>query len=300
MPKKFTNKPQKQGCVGKNSTRPSKNPTFWHRLLFPGITRLLPLVFLATLFFFPLPPLAQPVFRILALLLSLYVLLSLGLRLPRLLPVALGRLSAQLHRLAPAELRAQLTLLGGLLLNLAYSIFRTVMGVMTHSLWFLAESVYYMGLCATRFWIAQEEHLRTDRLQRAELYLRGGRFLLILSLSAAGTVTLSVREQRYTAYSDPLIAVTAAFALWRVGAAALSLLRFRREQRPVPLLAKAVSLSAAAVSLFGLQSTLLSRYGVALPLRTRWNAATGCFVCISLPVLALFIFSKGRNMKNSR
>ena len=104
--------------------------------------------------------------------------------------------------------------------------------------------------------------------------------LLVLWLSAVATVTLAVRERRFAAY--PILAVVAAalFALWRLGAAFSSVFRFHRKREMVPLLAKAVSLSSATVSLFGLQATLLSRGGISKALRFRLNTAGGVFVGI--------------------
>lgn len=294
MPKKFTNKAKSGNNLKKKGTRLCKKPTFWHRITYPSVRSLTVFMFFAVLFLFPAALFSRLFFRISALILSLYVLLALLLRLPHLFRSLRRRLKARSHRYTRGEFWARITLYGGLLFNLGYAVFRTVMGVMTSSLWFLTESVYYMGLCTARFWVTQAD---TPETPDPSNYRRGGILLLVLWLSAVATVTLAVRERRFAAY--PILAVVAAalFALWRLGAAFFSVFRFHRKREMVPLLAKAVSLSSATVSLFGLQATLLSRWSVAKALRTRLNTAGGVFVCISLPVMALFIINKGHEQK---
>lgn len=299
MQKKFTNKPSKRGHVTKNAIRVPKNATFWRRLLFPSPHILLLPTFLAILFLFPIRPFSRLPFRILALLFSLYVLFTLCLRLPRFLQSIQQRFRSRFYRLERAERWAHLALLGGLLFNLFYAVFRTVMGVMTRSTWFFAESVYYMGLSAARFWLIESER-KNVRLSLSQNYLQGGKILLLLSFSAIGTVTLAVGERRNAVYPDLAVWGAALFAAWRLGAALFYLLRFHRRKRSVPLFAKAISLSAAAVSLFGFQTTLLARLGTTPIKRAVWNTISGSIVCISLPVMALILLLKGKQMQKDR
>jgi hypothetical protein len=234
-----------------------------------------------------------------ALLLSLYVLLALCLRLPALFRTAKGWLLPRLHRFDAAALWVRITLLSGLLLNLFYAIFRTVMGLITNSLWFLAESVYYMGLSAARFWVVETD--RADQhIFSASAYVRGGKLLLILSISAIGTVTMAVAERGALTYPLPAVWGAALFAAWRLVSALLHLFRSHRRKQAFPLLTKSISLSAAAVSLFGFQTTLLARIGAAPRTRMIWNISGGAFVCISLPIMALFLFFNGKRMQKGR
>ena len=290
MPKKFTNAQKRDARVTKNAIRMRKNRTFLQKLLLPPPQILLIFILPAVIFFLPVSPFERAAPRLLALLLSGYVLLSLTLRLPRLWRAGLATLQGSLR--AP-ERRARALLVGGLLLNLGYAVFRTVTGLFTHSLWFCTESIYYTVLSTVRFFFVEED----GRKNAAKSYRLGGYLLLLLSLSVVGTVTLAVRERTPADYPDHVIVLTVLFTLWRVVAALCSLLRFHRRRLPVPLLAKATSLSAAAVSLFGLQGTLLTRYAADPFLRRRWNVFTGCFVCFSLPVMALFILKRGREMQ---
>lgn len=289
MQKKFT-----KGTPKHQTDAPSPKAALWRRLLLPPVGRLVPFLFLSVLFLFPLDLFAGARFPFLALPFALYVLLSLCLRLPAFFRTVWGHFAKNSHRFDRRELWARLTLLGGLLFNLTYAVFRTVAGLFTNSLWFCAEGVYYMGLGTARFLVAEADRTGTPA---AESYKRGGKLLLLLSLSAVGTVTLAVGAREAPQYTDTIIFATALFAAWRVLSALFQIFWFHRRHRAVPLLAKAISLSAAAVSLFGLQTTLLARFGVAPARRLHWNVISGVILCISLPVTALFILWKGKKLQ---
>lgn len=276
---------------------------FWRRILLPRPRILLLFVFPAVIFLLPLSCFEHPAPRAISFLLALYVLLSLSLRLPLL--YRLGRESLlRLHAgKSRAEWWARAALFGGLFLNLIYALFRVASGLLTHSLWFCAEAVYYMVLSAIRFALVEEDRrisAERNRLERRvhawKSYRKGGLLLLLLSLSAAGIVSLAIRESHTHSYPDLVVAATVLFTLWRLGSALYHLLRFRRRRQPIPLLSKAISLSAALVSFFGLQGTLLARFGQGVSNHALWNGLTGGFICISLSVMALLIIFKGKQM----
>ena len=92
----------------------------------------------------------------------------------------------------------------------------------------------------------------------------------------------------------PIIIGAVLFAAWRAGSAVYHLLHFRRQKSPVLLSAKALSLSAALLSLFALQGTLLSRFGRSLVWRAAWNGISGTFIGVLLTVMALMMLGKGK------
>ena len=298
MAKKFTNTRKTPHLVAKIATRMQKFRYFWGKI--PWRSPWLPLLFIvpSAIFLLPIDLFTHPFFLALSLFLALPGLLLLALRLPR-----LRRTWRTLTHLRPRDLlcperRARLALAGGLLLNLSYAIFRTVMGVTTRSLWFCSEGVYYAALGAVRFFPAEAQGRSSH--DAAHVYRLGARLLLLLFPAVAATVALALTHTPTVNYSTPTVVLTVLFTLWRVGAAAYSLWQFHRRRNALHTLSKAISLSAAAVSLFGLQCTLLIHYGTRVPLRRIFNAASGSFVCFSLPVTALFILRTGKQAPKSR
>jgi divalent metal cation (Fe/Co/Zn/Cd) transporter len=109
-----------------------------------------------------------------------------------------------------------------------------------------------------------------------------------------GIVFLAIREDRTYVYPNFIIIGAVLFAVWRAGSAVYHLLHFRRQKSPVLLSAKALSLSAALLSLFALQGTLLSRFGRSLARRAAWNGISGSFIGILITVMALMMIRKAK------
>ena len=277
-----------------------KNAVFLRKLLLPRARTLILFILPAVTFLLPFPLFDHLFWRVASLSLALYVLLSLFLRLPHLYRSARDTLLRRGHQKREWWTRA--TLFGGILFNLLYALFRLFAGVVTDSLWFCAEAIYYVTLSSIRFSLVEEDRrimAEKDPVRRDiaiyRSYRKGGRLLLLLALAVYGIVFLAIRENRTYVYPNFIIIGAVLFAIWRAGSAIYNLLHFRRQKSPVLLSAKALSLSAALLSLFALQGTLLARFDRWLAWRAAWNGISGTFIGVLLTVMALMILSKGKS-----
>lgn len=277
-----------------------KSTVFLRKLFLPRARTLILFVLPAVTFLLPLPLFDYLFFRVASLSLALYVLLSLFLRLPHL--YRSGRAALLQRKQHKSEWWARATLFGGIFFNLLYALFRLFAGVFTDSLWFCAESIYYVILGSIRFSLVEEDRRITaenDPVRRDiamnHSYRKGGKLLLLLALAMYGIVFLTIRENRTYVYPNFVIVGAVLFAVWRAGSAIYHLFHFRRQKSPVLLSAKALSLSAALLSLFALQGTLLARFGRSLAWRAAWNGISGSFISILLTVMALMMLRKGKN-----
>ena len=277
-----------------------KNAVFLRKLLLPRARTLILFILPAVTFLLPFPLFDHLFWRVASLSLALYVLLSLFLRLPHLYRSARDTLLRRGYQKREWWTRA--TLFGGILFNLLYALFRLFAGVVTDSLWFCAEAIYYVTLSSIRFSLVEEDRrimAEKDPVRRDiaiyRSYRKGGRLLLLLALAVYGIVFLAIRENRTYVYPNFIIIGAVLFAIWRAGSAIYNLLHFRRQKSPVLLSAKALSLSAALLSLFALQGTLLARFGRSLAWRAAWNGISGTFIGVLLTVMALMILSKGKS-----
>ena len=276
-----------------------KSAIFWRRLLLPRARTLMLLILPAVTFLLPFPLFDHLFCRVIALSLALYVLLSLFMRLPHLYRSGRDVLLRRKHR--KREWWARATLFGGIFFNLLYALFRLLAGAVTNSLWFCAEAIYYVILGSIRFSLVEEDRCimaENDPVRRdiatKQSYRKGGKLLLLLALALYGIVFLAIRENRTYVYPNFIIWGAVLFAIWRAGSAIYHLLHFRRQKSPVLLSAKALSLSAALLSLFALQGTLLSRFGSSLAWRATWNGISGSFIGILITVMALMMLWKGK------
>ena len=276
-----------------------KNAVFLKKLFLPRARTLILFILPAVTFLLPFPLFDHLFWRVASLSLALYVLLSLFLRLPHLYKSGRAVLLRRGHK--KGEWWARATLLGGIFFNLLYALFRLFTGALTNSLWFCAEAIYYVILGSIRFSLVEEDRRITAKSDPVQgdiaiyrSYRKGGRLLLLLALAMYGIVFLTVRENRTYVYPNFVIVGAALFALWRAVSAVYHLFRFRRQKSPVLLSAKALSLSAALLSLFALQGTLLSRFGRSLVGRAAWNGASGSLISVLLTVMALMMIRKGK------
>ena len=276
-----------------------KSAVFLRKLMLPRARTLILFILPAVTFLLPFPLFDHLFWRVISLSLALYVLLSLFLRLPHLYRSAHDTLLRRGHQKREWWTRA--TLFGGILFNLLYALFRLFAGVVTDSLWFCAEAIYYVILGSIRFSLVEEDRrimAESDPVRKGAAtnhsYRKGGRLLLLLALAMYGIVFLAIRENRTYAYPNLIIIGAVLFALWRAGSAIYNLLHFRRQKSPILLSAKALSLSAALLSLFALQGTLLSRFGRSLLWRAAWNGISGGLIGILLTVMALMMLRKGK------
>ena len=282
-----------------------KNAAFFKRLLLPRARTLTLLILPTVTFLLPLPLFDHLFWRIASLSLALYVLLSLFLRLPHL--YRSGREALLRHGHRKKEWWTRATLFSGILFNLLYALLRLFAGVLTSSLWFCAEAIYYVILGSIRFSLVEEDRriMRESTPVKQKLamyrsYRKGGTLLLLLALAIYGIVYLAIRENRTYAYPDFIIFGAALFAAFRAGSAVYHLLHFRRQKSPVLLSAKALSLSAALLSLFALQGTLLARFESSLAWRAVLNGISGSLIGILLTVMALMMLKKGKKSSPDR
>lgn len=151
-----------------------------------------------------------------------------------------------------------------LLCNFAYACMQLGLAIFHGSLWFWAFALYYFLLVAMRLLLLREERRYPDGAQ-AEKQLFAYRFcaycLAFMTLSLGvivGYITLQGRELPH----HPITTIAmAAYTFFCVGVAIVGMLRNRRARTPLRAAAKAVSLTAALVSLLVLEVAMISTFG---------------------------------------
>lgn len=189
--------------------------------------------------------------------------------------------------------RAEVSLYGGVFINLLYVVVNLGSGVYYRSVWFVALSAYYVFLSLIRFLLLR--HVRRSPIGReyvSELrrYRLCGGMLLILNLALSAIVTMVVVWNQGFAYGGYLIYVMALFAFYSVILSAIHVNKFRKYHSPVLSAAKIINLTAALVSMLSLETAMFSRFnskGAAF--RRIMTAATGFAVCAFVLGMAFYM-----------
>lgn len=224
-----------------------------------------------------------------------------------LMPAAIGRCRTGLYAnqysaryLTERELRMRLSLYNGTAFNLAFGLFKLVIGIVYRSAWFGAVGIYYMVLSLMRYLL-----LRKDRALRKspaptlsaqwQSYRICGGLLLMLNAAMSGIVIQIIRLNESYYYPGFVIYASAAYTFYRLTIAIIQSVRLRKQSQPLFTAAKHIDLSAALMSIFALQTAMFTTFGGEMTKETQnlMNSMTGGSVCCIVVCLAVFMLVKG-------
>lgn len=172
--------------------------------------------------------------------------------------------------------------LAGMLFNAAFAIYHLVSGFFTESWWLLTLGAYYLILSIVRFAVLS--------FKSRERFITGftGWMLMILAVTLAGTVILSVTEDRGHHLHMIIMIAMAAYAFTKITLATINLIKTRRSTSAPVLAIRSISFSEAFASIFALQrSMLVSFEGMSEGEIIIMNAVFGSAVCVVVFLLGL-------------
>lgn len=229
--------------------------------------------------------------------LSAYALVVLCLRLPR-WTRGFGRLKTEnpyVHRyLTDVHWRIQLSLYISLTINILYALLQLCSGFYYHSIWFYALSGYYALLAFMRYFLLKDAihtQLGVNPMEELKRYRFCGIVLVLLNLVLAVIVAYIIWLNRGFAYSEILTIAMAAYTFFAMTMAIRNVIKYRRYKSPVMSAAKAISLTAALVSLLSLETAMLNAWGGqdSALFRRIMTGATGGVVCLAVHALAVYM-----------
>lgn len=143
-----------------------------------------------------------------------------------------------------------------LAVNLAYSLYTAIFGVMERSWWFVTLAAYYIILGVMRFAVLMSAK-KADSDTGAFIMRFTGRMLVFLSITLAGTAYLAVSGDRGTKHHEITMITIALYSFIKLTLATVNLVRARKKSLPILKSLRNISLADAAASLFSLQRSML-------------------------------------------
>ena len=199
--------------------------------------------------------------------------------------------------------RSEITLHGGLCMNLLYTALNLFSGIRYRSTWFIALAFYYMLLSVMRAVLVRYVHSRPigeDISSELRHYRVCGIILLFMNQALVGIVVAMVTQNRGFSYSGLLIYMMALYTFYITIAAVVNVVKFRKHGSPILSAAKVISLTAALVSMLSLATAMLAQFGQddEEEFRRIMIGAFGGAVCAV--VLAMAIYMIVRSTKQLR
>lgn len=206
--------------------------------------------------------------------------------------------------LSDRDYRAKLSVYAGLFINLGYAVFKLAESLVFRSEWLAATAVYYLALGFMRFMLMagirrmkKEEAVLPGRIRQLRRYRQTGWLMLLLNLSMAGMIVQMIWKNRSFYYPDWTIYASAAYTFYSVTVAVINVIKYRQMDSPLLSAAKMLGMAAALMSIFALQTSMLSQFGSDIACRHRMNILTGSCVCLLVLILAAYmIIRSGRQL----
>ena len=205
--------------------------------------------------------------------------------------------------LTDVRFRTEVSLYGGMFINLLYIAIKMFSGIYYRSFWFIALAVYYILLALMRFLLLRRGKRKTERTPMQDeihRYRLCGIVLLVMNQALMGIVVFMVQQNQGFDYPGLLIYAMAAYSFYSAVLAIVNLVRYRKHGSPVLSAAKAINLVAAMVSILSLETAMLAQFGGDDEVfRAVMTGATGGGVCTIVIGMAVYmIWRSSKLMKN--
>ncbi|MBR2951885.1 MAG: hypothetical protein IKC43_02800 [Clostridia bacterium] len=198
-----------------------------------------------------------------------------------------------------ARLRVNVSLYGALAWNALYGIFQLCLGWYHHTFWFCSLGAYYVCLAVMRFFLVRHtrKYAPGERIEtELKKYRACGIVFLLMNLALALIIFFMVYWERSFEHHMITAIAMAAYTFTALTAAIVSIIKYRRYKSPVYSASKAISLSAALVSMLTLESTMLTTFGDGTMTATaqKWMlGATGAAISVLIVAAAIYMIVTG-------
>lgn len=193
------------------------------------------------------------------------------------------------------------TALLSLSINLVYGIYHGIIGLTSHSWWFITLCAYYTILSVMRFTVL----LAGKKSHGNFIKKLAGFMLIILSVVLSGSVLLSAIKDRGIVYHEITMIAIATYTFTKMTLGIVNLVKSKKNSSPTVKTLRNISFADAFVSIFALQRSMLVSFpGMEINEIRLFNILTGTAVCIIVFILGLnliegriFIMAKSKIIK---
>ena len=257
------------------------------RLVYPGIvlTVLIPLVGFGLLAAVAILGITDSPLTYVSYVLAFYALVVLVMAC---IPLGKRGVQAYRNRQVDPEVQMRRALSRSLMINVGYAGFNLLSGALYRSIWLMSNGLYYLILSAIRLALVRYERKRDLADDPAQKRLVGwngfqlcGFLMLLLNLIMSGLVAQTILTGRSSSYHEIVVIAISAYTFYRLTTAIIRVVQSRRNRDPLHGAARNINLTAAMMSLYSLQNTMLTVFGEGdTQYRQMMNTLSGVTVCL--------------------
>ena len=197
------------------------------------------------------------------------------------------------------RLRVNVSLLGSLAWCGLYGIFQLWLGFYHHTFWFFSLGAYYICLGVMLFFLVRHttRYAPGERMgDELKKYRACGIIFLVMNLALALIIFFMVYWNRTFDHHMITAIAMAAYTFTSLTTAIINVIKFRKYNSPVYSATKAISLTAALVSMLTLESTMLTAFGgdTMSQVEQKWMlGATGGVISLLIVAEAIYMIAVG-------
>ena len=197
------------------------------------------------------------------------------------------------------RLRVNVSLYGSFAWNALYGIFQLWLGFYHRTFWFYSLGAYYICLATMRFFLVRHtrKYAPGEKMQTELVKYRAcGIVFLVMNLALALIIFFMVYWNRTFEHHMITAIAMAAYTFTAFTVAIVNVIRYRKYNSPVYSASKAISLTAALVSMLTLESTMLTTFGDGTMTATeqKWMlGATGGAISLLIVATAIYMIAVG-------
>lgn len=187
-------------------------------------------------------------------------------------------------------------------LNLLFAIYHCILGITSHSMWFLTVGAYYIILSIMR--ISVIGFSLKDRQNESFIMQFTGVMIFFLSLILCFIVYMTVGQAGATKHHEIVMITIALYAFTKITRAIIGFVKLRNSKRPYKKTLQSITFTDSVVSIYSLQRSMLVTFpGMMLPDIILLNTLSGIGMCIVVICIGLHLIlggNKNGKIKNHK
>ncbi len=191
-----------------------------------------------------------------------------------------------------SRLRAEILMYFSLAVNLSYGILQAASGIISRSIWAGTLAFYYLTLSAIRFSLLLG-HKKVSIIQKWKRYRNSAFVMLILNFALLGIHCITLYMGHIITYPGYMIYAMATYTFYTAITAIRNVVIYRKYNDPILSASKALALAVAAISIYSLQSAMISAFGDSEEFRMIMGNCVGAGVFVLISGVSVFMIWKG-------
>lgn len=202
------------------------------------------------------------------------------------------------HRyMTDMDFKAEVSLYLSFGINIIYSFYETVSGLIYRSVWFGTVAGYYMLLSLERFLLLK--HIRKGNRNIVQEYKRFrfcGFLLIVITIIVTFLSAFIIGNGNTAVYPGHMIYAVAGYCFYNFTVAIINIVKYKKRKNPIYTASKILTLSTALFSMFSLQNAMISAFGEDKLFQRRMNIGTGFAVFLIILLMAVYMIWYGNKM----